>query len=95
MRSLLRLPLEIAISFFFASSIGIAAGVVAISFSHRLGDGLKFGVPAFLIAAGGFGYFLYRSYRPARERTFASGSVADAIPGKGARQLSDDVAVAA
>jgi hypothetical protein len=82
---LLRLPLEIATNFFFALSIGIATGVVAISFSHRLGDGLKFGFPAFLIATFGFGYFLYRSYRPARGRLFASGAgVADAIPGKAA-----------
>ena len=85
MRLLLRLPLDIATSFFFAVSIGIAAGVVAISFSHRLGDGLKFGLPGFLIAAGGFGYFIYRTYRPARERTFASSvDVSGAIPAKAA-----------
>jgi hypothetical protein len=96
MRSLLRLPLDIVTSFFFVSSIGIASGVVAISFSHRLGDGLRFGVPAFLLAAAGFGYFLYRSYRPERERTPASGvGVVDAIPGKAVGELSDDVAVAA
>jgi hypothetical protein len=82
---LLRLPLEIATSLFFALSIGIATGVVAISFSHRLGDGLKFGIPGFLIATFGFGYFLYRSYRPARGRLFAPAvGVVDAVPGKAA-----------
>ena len=85
MRLLLRLPLDIATSFFFAASIGIAAGVVAISYSHRLSDGLKFGLLGFLIAAGGFGYFIYRTYWPARERTFASSvDVTEAIQGKAA-----------
>jgi hypothetical protein len=85
MRSLLRLPLEIATSLFFSLSIGIAAGVVAVSFSHRLGDGLKFGIPGFLIAAFGFGYFLYRTYRPAREPSFGPDvGIANAMPAKAA-----------
>lgn len=85
MRSLLRLPLDIATSFFFAASIGIAAGVVAVSFTFRLGDGLKSGALGFLIAAGAFGFHLYRTYRPARERTLVSSvDVADVIAGKAA-----------
>ena len=64
MRTLLHLPLEIACAFFFAASIGIGTGVVAVSYTHRLGDGLKVAPFAFLLAAAGFGYAIWRSYRP-------------------------------
>ncbi len=67
MRNLLYLPLEIATAFLFAASIGIGAGVVATSYTHRLGDGLKMAVVAFLVAAGGFGYVIWRNYRPHRK----------------------------
>lgn len=79
MRTLLHLPLEIATAFFFAASIGIGAGVVATSYSHRLGDGLKVAVVAFLVAAGGFGYGIWRNFRPQRRlsgRRFGSTSMA-------------------
>ncbi len=68
MRSLLQLPLDIATAFFFSASIGIAAGVVAISFSHRLGDGALYGIPSFALAAATFGYLIWRSFRPRRAR---------------------------
>ena len=64
MRSLLRLPLEIATAVFFAASIAIGAGVVATSYTHRLGDGIKITAAAFLVAAVGFGYAIWRNYRP-------------------------------
>lgn len=64
MRTLIHLPLEIATAFFFAASVGIGAGIVATSYTHRLGDGLKAAVIGFLIAAAGFGYALWRNYRP-------------------------------
>ena len=48
-RTLLHLPVEIATAFFFAASIGIGAGVVATSYTHRLGDGLKMALVAFLV----------------------------------------------
>jgi hypothetical protein len=65
-RTLLHLPQEIACAFFFAASIGIGTGVVAVSYTHRLGDGLKVAPIAFLVAAAGFGYAIWRNYRPER-----------------------------
>lgn len=64
MRALLHLPLEIASAILFAASIGIGAGVVVISYTHRLGDGFKAAPIVFVIAAAGFGYIIWRTYRP-------------------------------
>jgi membrane protein implicated in regulation of membrane protease activity len=64
MRALLRLPLEIATAFFFTASIGIGAGVAAVSFTHRLGDGVKAAILAFVLAAATYGYLIWRTYRP-------------------------------
>ena len=58
------LSIEILTALFFAASIGIGAGVAAISFTHRLGDGLKVAVVAFLVASATFGYVIWRTYRP-------------------------------
>jgi len=68
MRSLFQLPIDIATAFFFSASIGIAAGVVAISFSHHLGDGILYGLPSFALAAATFGYLIWRSFRPRKAR---------------------------
>ena len=68
MRSLLYLPVEIATAFFFAASIGIGSGVVAISYTHRLGDGVKVALVGFVAAAAGFGYAIWRNYRPRPKR---------------------------
>jgi hypothetical protein len=64
MRSLWYLPVEIVTAFFFAASIGIGSGVVVISYTQRVGDGLKVALLGFLAAAVGFGYAIWRSYRP-------------------------------
>jgi hypothetical protein len=64
MRTLLRLPIDIATAFFFSASIAIGMGVVATSYTHRLGDGFRMGALAFLVAAAGFGYAIWRNYRP-------------------------------
>ncbi len=64
MRTMLHLPLEIATAFFFAASIGIGAGIAATSYTHRLGDGLMAALLGFLVAAAGFGYAIWRNYRP-------------------------------
>lgn len=68
MRTLLHLPIEIAIAFLFAASIGIGSGVVAVSYTHRLGDGLRVMLIAFLAAGAGFGYAIWRNYRPRPKR---------------------------
>ena len=64
MRTMFHLTIEILTALFFAASIGIGAGVVATSFTHRLGDGLKMAVVAFLVASATFGYLIWRTYRP-------------------------------
>lgn len=64
MRKWVYLPVEILTAALFSASIGIAAGVVAISFTHRLGDGVTFGLPALLVAVLSFGFVLWRAYRP-------------------------------
>ena len=64
MRTLLLLPLEIATAFFFAASIGVGAGVAAVSYTHRLGDGFRIALAAFVAATFGFGYAIWRQYRP-------------------------------
>jgi hypothetical protein len=69
MRTLLHLPIEIVTAFFFAASIGIGSGVVAVSYTHRLGDGLRTALIAFLAAASGFGYAIWRNHRPRPTRT--------------------------
>lgn len=68
MRALLYLPVEIATAFFFAASIGIGSGVVVISYTHRVGDGVKAALVAFLVAAAAFGYSIWRSYRPRQKQ---------------------------
>ncbi len=69
MRTLLHLPIEIATALFFAASIGIGSGVVAVSYTHRLGDGLRTALIAFLAAAASFGYAIWRNHRPRPKRT--------------------------
>jgi hypothetical protein len=71
MRKWVYLPVEILTAALFSISIGIAAGVVAISFTHRLGDGLTFGLPALVLALASFGFVLWRAYRPEKKRLAA------------------------
>jgi membrane protein implicated in regulation of membrane protease activity len=66
-RTLLHLPLEIATAFFFTASIAVSAGAMATSYTHRLGDGLRMALVAFLIAGAAFGYAIWRNYRPGRK----------------------------
>ena len=64
MRTFLNISLEVLTALFFAASIGIGAGVAATSFTHRLGDGLKVTLVAFIAACACFGYGIWCSYRP-------------------------------
>lgn len=73
MRKWVYLPVEILTAALFSISIGIAAGVVTISFTHRLGDGLIFGIPALLLALLSFGFVLWRAYRPQRRLGASAG----------------------
>jgi membrane protein implicated in regulation of membrane protease activity len=65
-RTIFNLSVEALTALFFAASIGVGAGVAATSFTHRLGDGLKVALLAFLVAAATFGYVMWRTYRPQR-----------------------------
>jgi membrane protein implicated in regulation of membrane protease activity len=73
MRRWVYLPIEILTAALFSISIGIAAGVVAISFTHRLGDGPLLALPALLVASLCFGFVLWRAYRPQRHRALSTG----------------------
>jgi membrane protein implicated in regulation of membrane protease activity len=70
LRTLLDLPAEIATAFFFAASIGIGAGTVAASHTHRLVPGFQVALAAFLVAAASFGYAIWRSRRLRSRRMF-------------------------
>jgi hypothetical protein len=49
------------------ASIAIAAGTIAAIFTHRLRDGVLVALAAFAFAAAGFGYSIWRTYRPQRQ----------------------------
>ena len=70
MRTLLDLPAEIATAFFFAASIGIGAGTVAASHTHRLVPAFQVALAAFLAAAASFGYAIWRARRLRSRRMF-------------------------
>jgi membrane protein implicated in regulation of membrane protease activity len=76
MRRWIYLPVEILTAALFSASIGLAVAVVAISFTHRLADGLTFGLPALVAAAAAFGYALWRAYRPQKP---AAGRVSSSV----------------
>ena len=73
MRTFLNTSLEVLTALFFAASIGIGAGVAATSFTHRLGDGLKVTLVAFIAACACFGYVIWCSYR-ATDKVAAAGA---------------------
>jgi O-antigen/teichoic acid export membrane protein len=49
------------------ASIAIAAGTIAAIFTHRLRDGVLVALAAFVVAGAGFGYGIWRTYRPQRQ----------------------------
>src|SRR5262245_1979618 len=55
LRTLLELPVEIATAFFFSATVGVAAGVVAASHTHRLTPAVQVALAAFMVAAASFG----------------------------------------
>jgi hypothetical protein len=66
----LDLPAEIATAFFFAASIGVGAGTVAASHTHRLVPAFQVALVAFLVATASFGYAIWRSRRLRSKRMF-------------------------
>ena len=63
----LRLPLDIVIALLFAASIGMVVATVASALTHRLESGFRAGIAGLLVAFAGFGYQLWRTYRPAKQ----------------------------
>lgn len=70
MRTLLELPAEIATALFFSAAVGIGAGVVAASHTHRLAPAFQVALAAFLVAAASFGYAIWRGRRLRSRRMF-------------------------
>jgi len=70
LRTLLDLPAEIASAFFFAASIGIAAGTIAAHHTHRLVPAFQVALAAFLLASASFGYAIWRARRLRSRRMF-------------------------
>jgi len=46
------------------ASIAVAAGTVAAIYTHRLRDGVLVALGTLLFAGAGFGYSIWRTYRP-------------------------------
>lgn len=72
MRTLVHLTFDTACAVLYVASIAVAVGAGATIITHRLMDGLLVGLAALVFAGGGFGYSLWRSYRPAERRLFRS-----------------------
>jgi membrane protein implicated in regulation of membrane protease activity len=70
LRTVLDLPAEIATAFFFAASIGVAAGTIAASHTHRLIPAFQVALAAFLLASASFGYAIWRARRLRSRRMF-------------------------
>lgn len=70
MRTLLDLPAEIATAFFFSASIGVAAGTITASHTHRLVPACQVALAAFLVASASFGYAIWRARRLRSRRMF-------------------------
>jgi membrane protein implicated in regulation of membrane protease activity len=70
LRTLLDLPAEIASAFFFAASIGIAAGTITASHTHRLVPAFQVALVAFLLSSASFGYAIWRARRLRSRRLF-------------------------
>ena len=54
------------------ASVAVAAGTLATIYTHRLRDGLLIALAAFLCAGAGFGYSIWRTYRPRTRSMFRS-----------------------
>lgn len=72
MRTFLHFLSDAACTLLNVASSAIAAGTVATIFTHRLRDGLLVALAAFLCAGAGFGYAMWRTYRPRRRPMFRS-----------------------
>ena len=71
-RTFLQFVSDAACAVFNMASIAVAAGTLAAIYTHRLRDGLLVALAAFLCAGAGFGYAMWRTYRPRRKPMFRS-----------------------
>lgn len=70
MRTFFHLVSDAACALLHVASIAIAAGTVATVYTHRLRDGVLVALGAFVFAGAGFGYSIWRTYRPQRKPLF-------------------------
>ena len=67
MRTFLHMLADAACAILNVASIAVAAGTIAAIFTHRLRDGFLVALAAFVFAGAGFGYSIWRTYRPQRQ----------------------------
>ena len=72
MRTLLHFLSDAACAALNVASIAIAAGTLAAIYTHRLRDGVLVALGTLVFAAAGFGYSMWRTYRPRRSQMFRS-----------------------
>ena len=72
MRTLFHLISDAACAVLNVASIAIAAGTAATIYTHRLRDGVLVAVSTLAFAGVGFGYSIWRTYRPRRSRMFGT-----------------------
>lgn len=73
MRAFMHFISDAACAVLNVASIAIAAGTVAAIYTHRLRDGVLVALSTLAFAGAGFGYSIWRTYRPrGRSRMFRS-----------------------
>ena len=70
MRTFLHFLSDTACAVLNVASVAIVAGTIATSYTHRLRDGAMVALWALLLAGTGFGYGVWRTYRPRRKTMF-------------------------
>lgn len=70
MRTLLHFLSDAACAALNVASIAVATGTVAAIYTHRLRDGVLVALATLVFAGAGFGYSIWRTYRPRRSQMF-------------------------
>jgi hypothetical protein len=71
-RTFLQLLSDTACAVLNVASIAVATGTAATIYTHRLRDGVLIASATLLCAGAGFGYSLWRTYRPRQSQMFRS-----------------------